>query len=38
MEPRIHYVQTAEGVSIAYRTPGESKPLVVNARADPWQP
>ncbi len=29
MEPRIQYAQTADGVSIAFRTIGEGKPLVI---------
>src|SRR3972149_2255536 len=29
MEPRIQYAQTADGVSIAFWTIGEGKPLVV---------
>jgi hypothetical protein len=28
MEPRIQYAQTAEGVSIAFRTLGEGMPLM----------
>ena len=33
MEPRIQYLQTEDGVSIAYATIGEGKPLVT---LPPW--
>ena len=35
MEPRIQYARTADGVSIAYWTLGEGRPLVYMQQT-PW--
>ena len=35
MEPRIQYAKTSDGVSIAYWTLGEGKPLVLTMLREP---